>query len=110
MQISDVFFNDEVTLEKPVGLKKPSGSLKRTWEVVGSSIVAALQPMSVREMELYAGRQIRVTHNCYVESDPIFKRGYRLVNKDGKKFIIKGVINFAGTDRVWKIICKEILE
>lgn len=111
MQISDCYFNDEITLEKPVTKQGASAGAQAKWETVNEvAIRAAIQPMSVRDMNLYAGRQIKVSHNVYIEEDPGFKRGYRLRSSDGRYFTIKGVIEFAGTDRVWKIIADEILE
>lgn len=111
MQISDVFFNNYITLEKPSNVKDSSGGVRKTWvTVTDTPIKAAIQPMTPREQHLYAGRQIRASHSVYIEEDPRFKRGYRLVDQNGKKFVIKGIVDFAGANRVYKIICRELVE
>ncbi len=110
--ISPLFFTNTVTLSRPVITKDGAGGAVRAWTDVPDSIAitAAVQPSSPSDISLYAGRNIQISHSVYVEQDLGFQRGDRLVTNDGRIFSIRGVINYASFNLIYKLVCRQILE
>ena len=108
--ISSSFFTKTVTLQRPTVTKDKAGGAKRDFENVSGmvSIPAAVQPLSSTDINLFAGRQIQVSHAIYVERDIGYQRGDRLIVNDGRIFSIRGTLDFAGAGRIFKLVCREI--
>lgn len=109
--VSDFYFTRTVTVQRPTVTKSPTGGAVRDWAAVSAytDLPASVQPMAVGEIHAYAGRQLEVDHNLYIQSDPGLVRGDRLAASDGRIFTLVGVVNYASFDRLYKVVCLELL-
>ena len=112
--ISPFFFTRTVTLERPQAVVKDAagGASRPTWLPVpgAAGIPASIQPASARDVALFAGRQLVVSHAVYTERDPGFERGDRLLASDGRRFTVAGVTDTATRGALFKAVCRELLD
>ena len=68
-----------------------------------------LQPVSSSLREQYMRREIMVDAVIYVaQEDPDVQEGDRIVAPSGKKYLIHGVEDQAGQNRLWHLDCEEV--
>lgn len=112
MNVSPFYFNYTIALQRPTITKDASGGIVRDWTIIPQSdIVASIQPMKLSEQQFWETRNLEVDYKIYVESDPSFKRGDRaVVREDGRIFSVEGVQDYAGFQRLYMILAKELLD
>lgn len=106
------FFTRTATLERPAVSQDAAGGATRGWAAVAgaAAVPAAVQPLAARDVALFAGRNLEVTHAVYLTADPGFERGDRLAVSDGRLFAVAGVLDQAGAGRVFCLVCRELLD
>lgn len=110
--ISAFYFNYTVSVERASVTKDKGGGATRDWAPVSGliNIAASVQPASADDIALYAGRQIRISHSVYLQSNPGIQRGDRLRVSDGRYLVVRGTLDAAGFGRLYKVVCRELLE
>ena len=109
--VSDFYFTFTAAIQRPTVTKGTSGGAKRVWATVSglADLPASVQPANAGDIRLFGGRNLAVSHAVYVQSDPGIRRGDRMLLSDGRKFVIRGVLNYASFDRLYKLVCRELL-
>lgn len=108
---SALFFTKTVTLERPAVNQDAAGGATRAFAPVSGStdLAAAVQPLAARDVALFAGRNIQVSHAVYLSQDIGFQRGDRLRVSDGRLFTVAGDLDYAGAGRLFRLVCRELL-
>lgn len=109
--VSAFYFTFTASVQRPAVTKGVSGGAKRAWTSVTtlSDLPASVQPAAAGDIRLFGGRNMSVSHAVYVQSDPGIRRGDRLLLSDGRKFVIRGVLDYASFGRLYKLVCRELL-
>lgn len=107
--VSDFFFRSWVTLSRPTQVKDAAGGTKRKWAPLGEPVMAAVQPISSREAQMWAARQVTVSHRIYTRQELPYQKGDRLTDDRGRIFRVRGNMNVATYDQLWHIDCQEVL-
>jgi head-tail adaptor len=110
--LTDHFFSESITLQRPTITQDELGGSIRTWADVldASTIPASIQPLSTSEKITQGTRLLGVTHQIYIQAEPIFKRGDRVRTKRGDYYRIVGIRNEILFDKLWVLDAREILK
>ena len=108
--LSDYFFRSQVTLYRVKATKDKAGGAKRQWAAVADPVSACIQPISSREIQAWAARQVTVSHRVYTREELPYKRGDKLIDDRGRTFRVRGNINVASFDTIWHLDCMEVLK
>lgn len=96
----------QAIIERPIEVRDSVGGRKIIWSVTNASADCWFQPSNSKTVEMFAARQLTVSHTVYFSSDPALFEGYRLTF-DERYFIIIGMKNAAHLDRLWEVYVRE---
>lgn len=102
-------FPHVVTLEVIARSTTAMGAVEEIWAPVAVDVEAWVQPISAALRDVYSKRECEVTHTVYIKRCDLGWKAldYRVVYK-GVAFVLQGVRNQAGLDRVWALDCVEM--
>ncbi len=95
-----------VDIEKPAETLDGVGARVSGFALYKQEVLCWVQDADTRTVTEFGSREIRVTHVVYFCSDPEVLEGYRLLF-DARLFVVVGVSNAAGLNRLWKVVARE---
>lgn len=87
--------------------RDPSGGRRQVWATLASAVPCWRQPASSAVRELYARRNLIVTHAIYVAQDLALRESDRIFIGSAYHTVL-GVTDEGGLSKLWRIDAQEI--
>ena len=100
-----------LTHERASDQPDAAGGRRRSWATLASGVPCWMQPASARIRELFARREMAVTHSVYVATDLDCQADDRItvtVRGTDHVLMVRGYIDAAGLGTFWRIDAEEI--
>lgn len=97
-----------VTVNRPTATKDSEGGISESYTAVYSDVPCSVQPAATKDIQLYAQRQVQITHTFFVAKAMTLKPGDRLAY-NSRTFLFQGMRNLIELGRVYAIDALEDL-
>lgn len=111
MSLIGLLAQDSATVESPTFTKDGSGAPRRTFASLYSGVPVSVDSVSSHDQEVYAQRNMVVTHRVYTRQSGI-AIGHRILTSDGRYLVVKGVDTFSpplgAIPTHYRVLCEEV--
>lgn len=111
MSTQEMFRRDDLTLERLTSSRDAGGGVRHSWAQVGEEFKGQLEDASSKDQEIFAQRNIVVTHQVFVlQSDSATVQDGDRLSFEGRKFLVRGIRNRRAKGTIpafWNVMCEE---